>query len=93
VAVLSTAGRPDVRQRRVLGGVPTGLDAPQAPHNRAIEAKVHELDGHKSLYSEAFYDPATFDALYNGANLAAVKKQYDPDGRLPTLYEKAVGRR
>jgi FAD/FMN-containing dehydrogenase len=75
------------------GAVPTGSDAPQAPHNRAIEAKVHELDGHKSLYSEAFYDPATFDALYNGANLAAVKKQYDPDGRLPTLYEKAVGRR
>ena len=75
------------------GTVPTGADAPQAPHNRAIEAKVHELDGHKSLYSEAFYDPATFDALYNGANLAAVKKRYDPDGRLPTLYEKAVGRR
>jgi FAD/FMN-containing dehydrogenase len=75
------------------GAVPTGADAPHAPHNRAIEAKVHELNGHKSLYSEAFYDPAIFDALYNGANLTAVKKQYDPDGRLPTLYEKAVGRR
>jgi FAD/FMN-containing dehydrogenase len=75
------------------GAVPTGAHAAEAPHNRAIEAKVHELNGHKSLYSEAFYDPATFDALYNGANLAAVKKRYDPDGRLPTLYEKAVGRR
>lgn len=75
------------------GTVPTGPDAPQAPHNRAIEAKVHALGGHKSLYSEAFYDPVTFDALYNGANLAAVKKRYDPDGRLPTLYDKAVGRR
>ena len=75
------------------GAVPTGPDASQAPHNRAIEAKVHALAGHKSLYSEAYYDPATFDALYNGANLATVKKRYDPEVRLPTLYEKAVGRR
>ena len=86
------AGRPFVNAG-FWGAVPTGAEASQAPHNRAIEAKVHELDGHKSLYSEAYYDPATFDALYNGANLTAVKKRYDPDGRLPTLYEKAVGRR
>jgi FAD/FMN-containing dehydrogenase len=75
------------------GAVPVGSDADQGPLNRAIEARVHELDGHKSLYSESFYDPATFDALYDGANLAAVKKRYDPDGRLMTLYDKAVRRR
>jgi FAD/FMN-containing dehydrogenase len=61
--------------------------------NRAIEARVGELDGHKSLYSEAFYDRATFDRLYDGPNLAAVKKRYDPDDRLTTLYDKAVRRR
>ena len=44
------------------GNVGVGPDAPNAPRNRAIEAKVHELDGHKSLYSEAFYDRETFDA-------------------------------
>ena len=43
---------------------------PTAPRNRAIEAEVHELGGHKSLYSEAFYDRETFDRLYDGANLA-----------------------
>ena len=43
-----------------------------------IEAKVHELGGHKSLYSEAFYDRETFDRLYDGANLAAVKQQLRP---------------
>ncbi|HET8599944.1 MAG TPA: FAD-binding oxidoreductase [Segeticoccus sp.] len=75
------------------GAVPVGPDADQGPLNRAIEAQVHELDGHKSLYSESFYDPATFDALYDGANLAAVKKRYDPDDRLMTLYDKAVRRR
>jgi FAD/FMN-containing dehydrogenase len=75
------------------GAVPVGPDAGQAPLNRAIEAKVHDLDGHKSLYSEAFYDRDTFDSLYNGTNLAAVKKRYDPEDRLITLYDKAVRRR
>ena len=51
---------------------------PTAPRNRAIEAKVHELGGHKSLYSEAFYDRETFDRLYDGANLAAVKQPLRP---------------
>lgn len=60
--------------------------------NRAIEARVHELGGHKSLYSEAFYDRATFDRLYDGANLATVKQRYDPDDRLTSLYDKAVQR-
>ena len=63
------------------GTVHVGPDAPDAPRNRAIEAKVHELGGHKSLYSEAFYDRETFDRLYDGRNLAAVKQRYDPDDR------------
>ncbi|GAA1544051.1 FAD-binding oxidoreductase [Nocardioides humi] len=72
------------------GTVHVGPDATDAPRNRAIEAKVHELGGHKSLYSEAFYDRATFDALYNTAHLDEVKRRYDPDDRLTTLYDKAV---
>ena len=74
------------------GTVHVGPDALEGPRNRAIEAKVHELGGHKSLYSEAFYDRDTFDDLYDGANLAAVKGRYDPDDRLTTLYDKAVKR-
>jgi len=72
------------------GIVAVGPDRVDAPTNRAIEAKVGELDGHKSLYSEAFYSREEFDALYNGANLARVKKIYDPAGRLTSLYDKAV---
>ncbi len=75
------------------GTVHVGPDAPNGPRNRAIEQKVHELDGHKSLYSEAFYDRETFDKLYDGANLAVVKGRYDPQDRLTTLYDKAVKRR
>ncbi len=58
--------------------------------NRAVEAKVTELGGHKSLYSDAYYDRATFDSLYGTANLTAVKQSFDPEGRLTGLYEKAV---
>jgi FAD/FMN-containing dehydrogenase len=75
------------------GAVPVGEDAPSSPLNRAIEDKVAGLEGHKSLYSDSFYDPATFDRLYDGANLAAVKKRYDPDDRLTSLYDKAVRQR
>jgi FAD/FMN-containing dehydrogenase len=72
------------------GTVHVGPDAVDGPRNRAIEAKVHELGGHKSLYSDSFYDKATFDALYNTARLEAVKRVHDPDDRLTTLYDKAV---
>ncbi len=75
------------------GTVPVGSEAPEAPRNRAIEAEVTRLGGHKSLYSEAFYDRETFDALYDGANLAAVKRRYDPRGRLTEMYDKVVRRR
>ncbi len=72
------------------GTVHVGPEAVTAPRNRAIEAKVTELGGHKSLYSEAFYDRDTFDALYAGAHLTAVKKRHDPDDRLTSLYDKVV---
>ncbi|MGH3496181.1 MAG: FAD-binding oxidoreductase [Nocardioidaceae bacterium] len=61
--------------------------------NRAIEAEVHAVDGHKSLYSDAYYDEATFDRLYDTATLESVAKVYDPARRLTGLYDKAVGRR
>ena len=74
------------------GTVPVGDDAPHGPVNRAIEARVHELGGHKSLYSEAFYERDAFDRLYGGGNLAEVRRQYDPEGRLSPMYEKVVTR-
>jgi FAD/FMN-containing dehydrogenase len=75
------------------GVVNVGPEAPQSPRNRAIEDKVTELGGHKSLYSEAFYDRADFDRLYGGAELARVKAIHDPDDRLTSLYDKVVRRR
>jgi FAD/FMN-containing dehydrogenase len=75
------------------GTVPIGAGAADGDKNRAIEAKVTELDGHKSLYSDAYYDELTFDRLYRQDFTRAVRKETDPDGRLTDLYQKAVGRR
>ncbi len=75
------------------GVVNVGPDAATSPRNRAIEAKVSELGGHKSLYSEAFYEREEFDRLYGGPHLARVKARHDPQDRLTPLYDKVVGRR
>jgi FAD/FMN-containing dehydrogenase len=61
--------------------------------NRMIESKVSEFDGHKSLYSDAYYSAEEFDDLYGGETYKTVKKIYDPDSRLLDLYAKAVQRR
>ncbi len=61
--------------------------------NRLIEDKISDLDGHKSLYSDAYYSRDAFDELYGGETYKTVKKIYDPDSRLLDLYAKAVQRR
>jgi FAD/FMN-containing dehydrogenase len=71
--------------------VPVG--ATEGETNRLIERKVSELDGHKSLYSDAFYSPEEFDELYGGETYKTLKKAYDPDSRFLDLYAKAVQRR
>jgi FAD/FMN-containing dehydrogenase len=68
-------------------------NAGEGATNRAIEAKVSELDGHKSLYSDSYYTREEFDELYGGEAYNTVKKTYDPDSRLLDLYAKAVQRR
>ena len=60
--------------------------------NRLIEQQISKLDGHKSLYSDAFYSREEFDELYGGETYKTVKKTYDPDSRLLDLYAKAVQR-
>ncbi len=71
--------------------VPVG---PEDGHtNKLIEREVSELDGHKSLYSDAYYSYDEFEELYGGEAYKTVKKTYDPDSRLLDLYAKAVQRR
>ncbi|WP_054816861.1 FAD-binding oxidoreductase [Nocardia arizonensis] len=73
--------------------VPTVAGQREGAANRSIEEKVTEFDGHKSLYSDAFYDKDEFAALYGGSTYTELKKRYDPDQRLLDLYSKAVQRK
>jgi len=75
------------------GTVPIAAGGRDGDTNRAVEEAVARCGGHKSLYSDAYYDEQTFDRLYGGDVYRAAKAAYDPRGRLTGLYEKAVGRR
>ncbi|HEX6470354.1 MAG TPA: FAD-binding oxidoreductase [Streptosporangiaceae bacterium] len=59
-------------------------------HNRLIEREVSALDGHKSLYSTAFYARDEFWRHYDGPAYRKLKETYDPEGRLLDLYDKCV---
>ncbi len=72
--------------------VPIRTGAPEGATNRLIERQVSTVGGHKSLYSDSFYDKTEFSHLYGGATYAALKNHYDPDDRLLDLYSKAVKR-
>jgi len=64
--------------------------APAGEINRRIEREVERLGGLKSLYSTSYYDEATFWRIVDRDAYAALKRRYDPGGRLPDLYDKCV---
>lgn len=72
------------------GTVPIEDGARDGDANRAIESAVAGMDGHKSLYSDVYYDRAAFDQLYAGDYYQQVKDRYDPAHRLLGLYEKVT---
>ncbi len=59
-------------------------------HNRLVEAKVAELGGIKSLYSDSYFDEEGFWRIYDGPAYRALKAKYDPEGRSRNLYQKCV---
>lgn len=66
---------------------------PPGHFNRLVERKVSDLGGVKSLYSESYFPRDEFWAIYGGDAYRALKARYDPQARLPDLYEKCVLRR
>ena len=73
--------------------LPANGDPDTGAVNRLIETEVTRLGGHKSLYSSAFYSRQEFERLYGGAHYEGIKRRYDPDDRLLSLYDKVIGRR
>jgi FAD/FMN-containing dehydrogenase len=72
------------------GAMPIQPDRADGHLNRLVEQAVADHDGHKSLYSDVFYDEETFNSLYGGKSYAAVKDDYDPGRRLTGMYQKVV---
>jgi FAD/FMN-containing dehydrogenase len=62
-------------------------------YNRQIEDQVTALGGHKGLYSTSFYSEEEFWERYNGPEYARLKREYDGEGRLASLYDKCVRRK
>ena len=63
---------------------------PDGYYNALVEDLVAKHGGKKSLYSRSTYDEARFWQEYDRAAYQALKQEYDPEGRFPGLYEKAV---
>ena len=72
------------------GTVPLPAGQTDGYHNRLVEDEVAKLDGHKSLYSTSFYAEDEFYRRYNGDAYRSLKRAYDGEGRLLSLYEKCV---
>ena len=70
--------------------VPADPAAGPGATNRRIEREVTALGGHKSLYSESFYDATSSAACTAAPTTTCSRRRWDPDGRLPDLYAKAV---
>lgn len=74
--------------------VPQVSGTPEGAANRLIENKVNDFDGHKSLYSDAYYSREDFEQLYYGGDrYLELRRKYDPNSRLLELFSKAVQRR
>jgi FAD/FMN-containing dehydrogenase len=63
---------------------------PPGYYNRKVEAKVTELGGIKSLYSDSFFTPEEFWKIYNKPTYDQLKAKYDPQGVFKDLYQKTV---
>jgi FAD/FMN-containing dehydrogenase len=75
------------------GTVPIEPGRADGDVNRRLEDALTGFEGHKSLYSDAYYDEDAFWARYGGKTYAGLKERYDPQARLLDLYAKAVRRR
>ncbi len=63
---------------------------PKGHYNRRVEDKVVELGGIKSLYSDSYFTPEQFWALYNKPAYDALRRRYDPQGVFKDIYTKCV---
>ncbi|MGD8839715.1 MAG: FAD-binding oxidoreductase [Gammaproteobacteria bacterium] len=61
-------------------------------YTRVLDDLCFRLGGIKMLYSSIFVPEERFDELYNGDRYRQLKRQYDPEARALTLYQKAAAK-
>ncbi|HKJ52060.1 MAG TPA: FAD-binding oxidoreductase [Gammaproteobacteria bacterium] len=61
-------------------------------YTRILDELCFRLGGIKMLYSSIFLPEEGFDELYNGDRYRQLKRQYDPENRALTLYQKAAAK-
>jgi len=66
---------------------------PDGFYNQRVEELVAKHGGKKSLYSRSTYDEDDFWSIFDRDAYEELKRECDPGGRFPGLYEKAVGQR
>ncbi|KAF2753866.1 FAD binding domain-containing protein [Pseudovirgaria hyperparasitica] len=74
----------------VWGPAQSGNFADFVAWNRALEAKVEELQGRKWLYGHTFYTEKEFWSIYDRKQLDMLRAKYHAS-YLPTLYDKVKG--
>jgi len=72
---------------------PLPTSKPDGYYNRLIEKKLMEMKAKKLLYSQCFYTKDEFWQTWDGQAYMALKRKYDPQERLPDLYQKCVLRK
>jgi DNA-binding transcriptional regulator GbsR (MarR family) len=72
---------------------PLPTTKPDGYYNRLIEKKLAQMKVKKLLYSQCFYTEDEFWGTLDQQAYSKLKREYDPNGRLPDLYEKCVLRR
>ncbi len=70
--------------------VPNPEKKPDGYFNRLIEKEIAPIGGIKSLYSDSYYSKEEFWKIYGNGAYDALKKKYDPEGKLKDLYQKCV---
>jgi len=63
---------------------------PDGHYNALVEELVAKHGGKKSLYSRSTYDEERFWSEFDRDAYEALKRECDPNGRFPGLYQKAV---
>ncbi|CAJ2506770.1 Uu.00g079560.m01.CDS01 [Anthostomella pinea] len=86
-AAFADPSRPEFVLNFGVWGPGPGQYSELVRQNRAIEQKVHELGGNKTLYAQAYYTEDEFWESYNRPAYEAARAKYHAS-HLPSVYDK-----